>query len=291
MEMKFKIICAILSAACMAGTLSSCQKNDVSGSLSGSKLPEGALPGEFSVGPNKKIHFSKGNLQATVDAEGKPTSWAFAGHQYDFSADLGANTKIGSSAGVVDLFSWIGESGSLDAYGVTNEFYSESLYGSSTADKLKSDWGTAIGGSWRTLTREEWDYLINERENASSLSGYAKVMGYSGFILLPDGCKLGDMRFFSRDVSGNRSSYQDNTYFEEEWAKMESLGAVFLPASEYRVGDYYLPYDVGYYWSSTAGEYDNQAYNLVFNGSAQGSFADLNSSERSVGYAVRLVTE
>lgn len=287
--MKFKIICAILSAACMAGTLSSCQKNDVSGSLSGSKLPEGALPGEFSVGPNKKVHFSKGNLQATVDAEGKPTSWAFAEHQYDFSADLGANTKIGSSAGVVDLFSWIGESGSLDAYGITNEYYYESSYGYSSTDKLKSDWGTAIGGSWRTLTIDEWKYLVEERENASSLSGYAMVMGHSGFIFLPDGSKLDPMQFFPiKDNNGY--GYKGNIYYENEWAIMESAGAVFLPASNFRIVDMYFPYDVGYYWSSTAGAENNCVYHFGFDGNNQGCI-DIYYSGRNIGYAVRLVTE
>ena len=42
-------------------------------------LPEGALPGEFSVSPTKKVRFSKGNLQYNTATE----TWNFAEKQYD----------------------------------------------------------------------------------------------------------------------------------------------------------------------------------------------------------------
>lgn len=53
------------------------------------------------------------------------------------------------------------------------------------------DWGTnRIGNyapnAWRTLTSNEWGYLLNNRPNASSLKGVAQVNGVNGLILLPD---------------------------------------------------------------------------------------------------------
>jgi hypothetical protein len=53
------------------------------------------------------------------------------------------------------------------------------------------DWGTnKIGcdtpNTWRTLTYDEWYYILFVRENADGLCGIACVDGVNGLILLPD---------------------------------------------------------------------------------------------------------
>ena len=58
-------------------------------------LPANALPGEFSVSGTKKVHFSQGNLVATIDATGAPTAWKLAANQYDYLGEGGANKTIG----------------------------------------------------------------------------------------------------------------------------------------------------------------------------------------------------
>lgn len=58
----------------------------------------------------------------------------------------------------------------------------------------KADWGyNAIsnGGNvenfgWRTLTKDEWNYLLFERPNYGILFGQGQVNGTNGLILLPD---------------------------------------------------------------------------------------------------------
>jgi len=45
------------------------------------ELPEGALPGEFSISADKKVHFSKGNL--VFDATDGYNDAYFFEHQYD----------------------------------------------------------------------------------------------------------------------------------------------------------------------------------------------------------------
>ncbi|MBQ6728785.1 MAG: hypothetical protein IJQ83_01485 [Bacteroidales bacterium] len=137
--------------------------------------PEGAVKGLFSISSNNAVYFSKGNLQYQVSTN----TWRFAEHQYDYVGS--ANTNIFSStySGWIDLFTW-GTSGynhgancyqpwstSLDgsdyyAYGsLENNLYDQSG---------KADWGyNAIsnGGNreriWRTLTIDEWDYVLNYR--------------------------------------------------------------------------------------------------------------------------------
>ena len=94
-----KVFTIISLTALIIGILGSCSKEDPQ-----KKLPEGALPGEFSISAAKKVHFSQGNLVATVNASGVPVAWKFATKQHDYLGEGGANHTIGSSAGDVDLF-------------------------------------------------------------------------------------------------------------------------------------------------------------------------------------------
>ena len=64
-------------------------------------LPEGALPGLFSVGEGKQVYFSKGNLQYRATTG----TWRFAEHQYDIVGK--DNNKISETYdGWIDLFGW-----------------------------------------------------------------------------------------------------------------------------------------------------------------------------------------
>ena len=54
------------------------------------QLPEGALPGLFSVGEGKQVYFSKGNLQYRATTR----TWRFAEHQYDIIGAPAAMTMV-----------------------------------------------------------------------------------------------------------------------------------------------------------------------------------------------------
>ena len=145
------------------------------------------------------------------------------------------------------------------------------------------------GSSWRTLTKDEWLYLINTRKDGSNklLYGEGKVGSCTqGLIILPDdwSCPSG-----LTDVVRGTSSWS-NVYSYSEWSQMEAAGAVFLPAAGYRSGT--SVYDVGsrgYYWSSS---YNNsyRAYCLYF-GSGYVNPNSYFSYYRCYGYSVRLVSE
>ena len=51
-----------------------------------------------------------------------------------------------------------------------------------TDAKLLNDLGTG----WCTLSKAEWNYLLNERENAASLKAHATVNTVKGIVILPD---------------------------------------------------------------------------------------------------------
>ncbi len=114
--------------------------------------PTDCIAGLFSVGADKQIFFSKGNLQATYD--GSSWEWGFAANQWDYIGDAAANTKISgngtvSENGTVDLFGWVGSSSTVltsdpAMYGICNST-TTSDYGNQSSDVLKSDWGKQIG--------------------------------------------------------------------------------------------------------------------------------------------------
>ena len=254
---------------------------------------ESALPGEFSVSATKKVHFSKGNLQATTD-DGSHWTWSFAENQWDFVGKNVANTAISgdyrvSANGSVDLFGWSGKI----YYGICNTTNDADYSGDF------EDWGEnriSNGGNqrdlWRTMTQDEWVYLFQTREDASSKYGAAKVMNKPGIVLLPDVWTLpSDCGFTPGMLSSNdwNSVPSTNDYNSTTWRAMEAAGAVFLPAAGYRESTFVnLHGQVGFYWSSTS--YGPSAYPFGFTpttvNAAQGSIAPCH-----YGCSVRLVID
>lgn len=182
-------------------------------------LPEGSLPGKFTVASGKQVYFSKGNLQATYD--GSAWTWAFATHQWDYIGENVANTSIGST-GTVDLFGW---SSSKTNYGISDSV----TFGDYSGDFV--DWGNNIGPGWHTLSSTEWTYLFGH-----NTSGWSTVNGNGGYVIRPDDV-----------ITAVASSYTDI-----EWATEEANGSVFLPAAGFRSGNTVSSEgEEGYYHSST----------------------------------------
>ena len=235
--------------------------------------------GGFSVSSSKNVIFSPGNLQYHP-ANNK---WRFAESQLDYIGDPNSNCSS-TYSGWLDLFGW---STSATNFGVSISRYDGDYSGSFV------DWGTnKIGNdapnTWRTLTYGEWGYLLNNRPNASSLKGVAQVSGVNGLILLPDNwtCPAG-VTFKSGFHSnyGYYAAYQ--TFTAEQWSKLESAGAVFLPASGYRIGsDVVVVQYNGYYWSATE-NYSYSAFDLYFYSDG----ALMSNGNRYYGHSVRLVKD
>ena len=245
-----------------------------------SSIPSAGI-GVFSVSNNNQITFSKGNLRYHP----ANNEWRFAENQTDYIG--AANSNCSSTYnGWLDLFGW---STSATNFGVSTSEDDADYYGSFV------DWGTyKIGNdapnTWRTLTEDEWDYLVFNRPNASSLKGVAQVNGVNGLILLPDNwtCPSGvtfKSGFHSEMGVDYYADYQ--TFTAAEWSKLEAAGAVFLPASGNRLGsNVYYVQDDGRYWSAT--EYNSyRAYCLDFGSDGAYMF----DSDRSYGRSVRLVKD
>lgn len=224
----------------------------------------------FSVSYTKKISFSKGNLQYTQSTK----KWSFAENQWEIigadnvtggSVSSGGDMKSGDAlANKIDLFGW-STNGTYFGVGTST---SNSDYSGSFVDWGTNKIGNDTPNTWRTLTLDEWHYVALNRPNADNLKGVAQVNGVNGLILLPDNwiCPS-DVIFKSGFHSENSveayGKYQ--TFTVDQWSKLESAGAVFLPVSGCRVG-----LDVGYlqyrgnYWSATDATESNSDYALIF---------------------------
>ena len=174
----------------------------------------------FSVSATKTVTFSPGNLQYHPAND----EWRFASNQTDYIGE--ANANISSSYnGWIDLFGWGTGNNPTNA----SEDYEDY--------QTFVDWGVnKIGNdapnTWRTLTYNEWNYILNNRSNASNLKGVAQVNGVNGLILLPDGwtCPSG-ITFKSgfHDDYGIEYYAAYQTFSSSDWAKLEASGAVFFP--------------------------------------------------------------
>ena len=233
----------------------------------------------FSVSASHQVYFSKGNLQYHP----KNDEWRFAPSQLDY-VSYSNNYISPTYDGWIDLFGW----GTGD--NPTNASMNNADYATFV------DWGSnAIGdespNTWRTLTLEEWYYVIFDRANAVKLQGVAMVDGVAGFVLLPDNWTCPDKVNF-------KSGFYEGTYVDgfsshqkidkEQWALLERSGAIFFPAAGHREGT--TVYNVGHVvfcWSSMR-SIENYVYCMHFDsGQCIINYGDLHHN----GCSVRLVKD
>ena len=236
-----------------------------------------------------------GNLQYRASNQ----SWHFADFQNTIIGS--ANSNISSTyTGYIDLFGW-GTSG-YNHGAVAYQPWSTDIadnsyfaYGNVTYDLNDhtgmADWGyNAIsnGGNienfWRTLTYDEWLYLMDTRPTPSGIR-YAKAIvdGVRGVILLPD--NWNDHIYHLDRTNDNSAHWGFNNINITNWRYiLEANGAVFLPAAGSRDNNS-ISYagSSGDYWTATHNALNS--YCLHFTNSYMGIDDDL----RHKGFAVRLV--
>lgn len=269
--------------------------------------PEGAINGLFTINANgDQVYFSKGNLQY------KPSTnvWRFAENQNDYIGGDNATLNPGTKCrNWLDLFAW-GANGH-EHRAVCWEPWSKewidvgdsiSKYNAYDVDTLnlydcdgQADWGyNAIsnGGNekhlWRSLTVDEWVYLLEQRPTATGIR-YAKatVDNVNGLLLLPDDW---DSTFHHlQKVNNDEVDYKDNFINEPYWTeKVEAQGAVFLPAAGIRdISNVGLKGKYGAYWTSSYCDRFN-AYLVLFSNSL---LNPTQPTQKCCGRSVRLVRD
>lgn len=273
-------------------------------------LCKGALPVEFNVSSTKKVRFAQGNVQSGRSGT------RFAEHQYDFIGAANKNVASYTYNGYFDLFGW---GKNYNTYTTDAESY-----------RTFTDWGewsfynADNDAEWRTLTIEEWKYLLFE---SGAGVGMGTVNGTKGLLIFPSSLvqalsqtdtpfvsimkagktqKVQEHTIYGYDIK--ETQFTDNEYTAERWEELEPLGAVFLPAAYYRTtasssattveSVQFKGIGCGYYWSSTP--VNNQAeyaYFVLFgenqypSGTSYVYGAQGETHKRFTGMSVRLVTE
>ena len=238
-------------------------------------LPDGALPGVFTISDDggattKQICFSQGNLWYGKVGDAQTATFNFEANQYGFNSSYQST--------YVSHFYW-----SKDAdEAVKQDFNWEQSMSTgdvffTNVDGFKVNVGGKEQSGWRTLSKDEWVYLINTRTvNGGQGAGKSYSLnitygGKMGLVLYPDD--------YSGSTLTSGTDYTDANF---------PADCVFLPAAGCRDGS--SVDDVGgsgYYWSSTAGD-SYYAYSVFFNSNfvVSGSY-----DYRDYGFSVRLITE
>lgn len=261
------------------------------------------VKGEFTINANasgNKVYFSPGNLQATTTDYGAHWKWHFAPTPWNYVGNDAANKNINgngtvSANGTVDLFGW---STAATIYGINNSNAAADYSGDFV------DWGATIGEGWRTLTKDEWNYVFNSRNSGSTVLGTSNaryafaIINYDGYptrgiILFPDNINIVTGDVTKGNVNDATVAFKDAIKCTpEQWFNLTLKGCVFLPASGFRsVTNISYVASKGYYWSST--DYDtNIDYYVAFTiptANDQSTLSFVSHYNRSYGCAVRLV--
>lgn len=233
----------------------SCKKdNNTNAGNEGGVVPgivqDEVLPGVFTIdGNGAKVNFSRGNLY--YDG----SDFNFEENQYDFVRSWNGN-HISHFCWSADVNMAISTNGTISSS--ENDIFFTN----------KTDFSVNGQTGWRTLTKDEWDFLINSR-NVNGGSGYgytcvmASVNNVTGLIIFHDG--------YEGSVEG-LSSIPEN--------------CVFLPNGGDRLRTSVL--NAGYfgkYWLSTPNA-NNLAYGIYFK---NGNLFSGNSYPSNQGLSVRLV--
>ena len=285
--------------------------------------PEGSIAGLFTITPdNQEIFFSQGNLQYQASTN----TWRFAEKQWNYvgGVDSDSNEERGNvfENGVKCDNSLIAETynGWIDLFGWATSGYDHGSFcyqpwstSENSSDYLayniacnlydqtgSADWGyntISNGGNtsnlWRTLTKQEWWYLLWARYTISGIRfAKAQVNNVNGIILLPDNWL--PTYFALYNTTKKDVDYSANTISSNQWEVLEQHGAVFLPTAGWRNGIDVKSIGLqGVYWSSSLalagqsnGNWHYSAYDFYIN-PHDVQYEDI--TDLDWGVAVRLV--
>ncbi len=186
----------------------------------------------FSVSESKKVRFSRGNLLwSWIDSgtdgvneysHGETILWKFAEEQFFINEPQSDNKNEWKGK-----LAW-GGSGYNGSYPDSRDFTEVQ-----DIEGTNFDWGLfnqiSNGGNqfglWRSMSQEEWRYLLYDRPDAANkILRFAYVNEAKGTIILPDD-------WDNKIPLGCPDIYSGtNVRFSiEQWHSMQRLGAVFLP--------------------------------------------------------------
>lgn len=195
----------------MTGGKANLEKGEIGKlTLTGTKFQDCALPGKFSVGENKKVRFSKGNLYWNGSV------FKMEAQQYDCPKSWDANH--------IAHFYWspwntdAQTTATTTRTSINGEFFTNE---SSTTPNPKFI-ASSLEGVYRILSENEWNYLLNSRENASKLyKTGVTVCGVSNcLVIAPDNWY---------ETGATEAQELDKNFSFDSWNFGQNNGLVCLP--------------------------------------------------------------
>lgn len=208
-------------AVLITGLSGSCNKDKPTVSMTDTPvdLPNGALPGAFSVSATKKVYFSQGNLYWNG------ITFRFEETQY------GVPTSRDISH--LGFFHWSSDASvaCAEEYNETGATGTDVFFTNDTAETAKSDFTVyGVTGRYRLLSADEWKYLLDNHTYK-----WVAVNGMNGYAIAPDN--------FAGVIA---DSYPDDAALAEN-------NLVFLPAAGYCIAStLYSSGSYGSYWNSSS---------------------------------------
>ena len=201
----------------------------------------------------------------------------------------------GNYSGWVDMFGWNTANNPLNTGLYARNYASKQTdfvdWGQNPIYDPKADTTYSAGTTWRTLSMQEFQYLLFERDSASQLVGTASIYDHpngvvNGIIILPDNFVLptglsfkavdkthtDDYKTYPVYVysetmymwymtpeyfSSDNYVFNQNRYTLAQWEQLEAAGAVFLPAA----GERHI-----YTESSPVGAFEYEGVTYTFTG-------------------------
>lgn len=266
-----------------------------------SSTPEEHLPGAYSVSETLQVYFSRGNLKYDVSHSPK---WFFEPNQTSYTATDQTNSGV-SYTGYMPF--WCDDN-------MTEPLLHDNSYKGTPIDYGRFAAPATTSGAWRTLTRDEWNFLVSRPNHqiGSPLGNvnyacyaYVQVNGVNGMMLFPDLFEWPatvDESLIPGDLNAASSNWNGINYLASDWAQLEDAGCIFLPAAGWTK---WIPVQFGnqgYYWSitpkNTNSNNNKDAYYFFFN-NTNTSYSDGGTTSNSPtanqyssyghGYMVRLV--
>lgn len=170
------------------------------------------LPGVFSVSATEKVQFARGNLWCNETTS--PITYGFENDQY--TAAYGSTTAH------------------------RTHYFKKHYSNNSKVIFESADSPDNPCKGWRTLSNDEWSYLLGFSKTSRGGYKYAKCMvnGLGGVLIFPDSCSDDENWPLDINRKPNRINTLNGSYWDsnpkytiEEFSQLESAGFVFLPVN------------------------------------------------------------
>lgn len=233
------------------------------------------LPGEFTVnGEGKKVKFTSGNLYWKAD------NWYIEKNQLDFRT-------TGDNGVGMFYFSTDATIARTKPYNDSNALIDDKLF----CDEDRPLTIESIGGLF-CLSRDEWQYLVTGRNTQTNLCARARVNGYNGLLIFPNGYSQGTTVTGTGigSVNTDEEGFPTENVPSDRWSVMESNGVLFLAIyGSINSYGYFNRDNNGIYWSSSPSQYNIEDAWIAIVNTVRATTSFTMPYYRSYGQPIRLV--